>query len=86
MEGDFTCTNRSNTFLIENGEITGALPANSFRINDNLPRLLKKIKGIGKETKAVTVWAGASAVYAPKIRMEGVNVTYSKGAVLGSSN
>ena len=81
--GDFTCTNRSNTFLIENGEITAALPANSFRINDNLPRLLQRIEGIGKETKAVTVWGGSSAVYAPQVRMSKVRVVYSKEAAMG---
>ena len=84
VQGDFTCTNRSNTFLIENGEIAAALPANSFRINDNLPRLLHQITGIGKETKAVTVWGGSSAVVAPQIKMSGVNVIYSKGAAMGA--
>ncbi len=84
VQGDFTCTNRSNTFLIENGEIVAALPANSFRINDNLPRLLRQITGIGKDTKAVTVWGGSSAVVAPRIKMSGVNVIYSKGAAMGA--
>ncbi|MBI5229529.1 TldD/PmbA family protein [Candidatus Micrarchaeota archaeon] len=78
IQGDFTCTNRSNTYLIEDGEITQGIAANSFRINDNLPRLLQKIKGIGKETKTVVVWGGASAIIVPEVHFSDVNVIYAK--------
>lgn len=78
IQGDFTTTNRSNAFLIEDGEITKPIAANSFRINDNLPRLLKKITGVGKEVKETVVWGGVSSIIVPEIRIEGVNVIYSK--------
>lgn len=84
VQGDFTCTNRSNTFLIENGEIAAALSPNAIRITDNLPRLLGRVEGVGREATAVNVWGGSSAVITPKLRFSGVTVSYSNGAALAT--
>jgi PmbA protein len=82
IQGDFTCTNRGNTFLIEDGKITKPIAANTFRVTDNFPKLLNQIKGIGKKTKSTTLWGGVSAISAPEIVFENVNVIYSKGEQL----
>ncbi len=76
--GEFSTTNRGDTFYVENGEIAYPIRPNSFRINDNIQSLLKNIVGIGKEQVQSVVWAGISACITPHIKFSGVNITYSK--------
>jgi len=76
--GEFSTTNRGNTFYIEDGEIKHPLLPNSFRINDSLPKLLKKIVGISKEQTQSVVWGGISSCISPHIKFKDVNITYSK--------
>ncbi|MFQ5762272.1 MAG: TldD/PmbA family protein [Candidatus Bathyarchaeia archaeon] len=77
--GEFSTTNRGSTFLIEKGEVAHPIQPNSFRINDNIERLLKNILGVSKEATQSIVWGGASSCIAPHIKVHDVNVTYSKG-------
>jgi len=78
--GEFSTTNRGDTFMVDGGELAYPILPNSFRINDNIQTLLKSIGGIGKEQVQSVVWAGTSACIAPHIRFRGVNITYSKGS------
>ncbi len=77
--GEFSTTNRGDTFSIENGEAVSPVLPNSFRINDNLPRLLKQIRGISREQVQSVVWGGVSSCISPYIKFGDVNVSYSKG-------
>ncbi|MFH0897879.1 MAG: TldD/PmbA family protein [Candidatus Bathyarchaeota archaeon] len=76
--GEFSTTNRGNTFYIEDGEIKHPLLPNSFRINDSLPKLLKNIDGISNEQTQSVVWGGVSSCISPHVKFRDVNVTYSK--------
>lgn len=76
--GEFSTTNRGNTFYIEEGVIKYPLLPNSFRINDSLPKLLMKISGISNEARQSVVWGGVSSCISPNIKFDGVEVTYSK--------
>lgn len=76
--GEFSTTNRGNTFYIEDGAIKYPLLPNSFRINDSLPRLLKKIGGISNEERQSVVWGGISSCISPHIKFNDVDITYSK--------
>jgi PmbA protein len=77
--GEFSTTNRGDTFYIEKGDIAGYVPPNSFRINDSLPRLLKEIQGIGREQKQSIVWGGVSSCLSPYVKFRDVKITYSRG-------
>jgi len=76
--GDFSTTNRGQTFYIEGGEIRHPVKPNSFRISDNLPKLLKQIEGLGREQIQSMVWGSATTCITPHIKFRDVNVTYSK--------
>ncbi len=77
--GEFSTTNRGDTFAIEDGEVHFPVLPNSFRINDSLPRLLKLIRGISSEQVQSVVWGGVSSCISPYIKFGDVNVSYSKG-------
>ena len=59
-QGDFSCTARSGIRIIENGEIKN--PGRSVRIIHNLPKMLKKISGIGNNQKNVIQWASIPSI------------------------
>jgi len=72
--GEFSTTNRGETFLIKNGKLAAPISPNSFRINDNIKKLLLNIEGISKEQKQSIVWGGTSATISPSILFNGVKV------------
>jgi PmbA protein len=76
--GEFSTTNRGDTHYIEHGEVKHAVLPNSFRINDQLPRLLKQIVGLSKEQTQSIVWGGVSSCFSPHIKFSDVRITYSK--------
>jgi len=77
--GEFSTTNRGDTFCIEDGKVKNPVLPNSFRVNDNLPRLLKQIQGISREQVQSVVWGGVSSCISPYIKFSDVSITYSKG-------
>ena len=77
--GEFSTTNRGDTFYIENGEVKNPILPNSFRIDDRLPRLLKEIQDISREQIQSVVWGGVSSCLSPYIKLGDVNIAYSKG-------
>ena len=76
--GEFSTTNRGDTFYIEDGEVRYPILPNSFRINDSLPRLLRQIVGVSEEQTQSVVWGGISSCISPHIKFKDVTVTYSK--------
>jgi PmbA protein len=76
--GEFSTTNRGDTYYIEDGEARASILPNSFRINDQLPRLLKQIQGLGREQTQSVVWGGVSSCFSPHIKFGDVKITYSK--------
>ena len=76
--GEFSTTNRGDTYYIENGEVRSSIVPNTFRVNDQLPRLLKHIQGLTKEQTQSVVWAGVSSCISPHIKFSDVKITYSK--------
>lgn len=76
--GDFATTNRGATFLIRDGEIGPAVKPNTFRIQDNVLRWLGALRGLSRETKQSSIWAGVSSCISPWARVEGVPVTRYK--------
>jgi len=76
--GEFSTTNRGDTYYIENGEVRAPILPNTFRINDQLPRLLKQIQGLSNEQTQSVVWGGVSSCFSPHIKFGDVKITYSK--------
>jgi len=76
--GEFSTTNRGDTYYIENGEVRAPILPNTFRINDQLPRLLRQIQGLSKEQTQSIVWGGVSSCFSPYIKFGDVKITYSK--------
>ncbi|MGC8816939.1 MAG: TldD/PmbA family protein [Candidatus Hadarchaeum sp.] len=70
--GDFSTTSRCG-FLISRGEVNGAIK--QVRIHENLPRLLKRLDGIGKEARQIIPWGASAAVCTPALKFRGVRVS-----------
>jgi len=70
--GDFSTTSRCG-FLVSDGEIQGA--ASQVRIHENLPKLLKRLDGIGKKQEQIITWGAAASICTPDLRFRGVRLT-----------
>ncbi|MFH1820992.1 MAG: TldD/PmbA family protein [Methanobacteriota archaeon] len=70
--GDFSTTSRCG-FFISNGEVQGAI--GQVRIHENLPKLLKRLDGIGKTQVQMIPWGASASVCTPSIRFRGVRIT-----------
>ncbi len=73
LTGDFSTIPRDGIFLIENGEITGAIK--NIRISDNIQRMLLNISGIGKVPEQIHWWEAEIPVHTPYIRVKDVGIT-----------
>ena len=77
---DYTSTIRGDSFIIENGEITGALTPNSMLVMDSFERFLNGITGIGREQKTMLSWGEETAVISPEISLGALRLkSISKG-------
>lgn len=76
--GDFATTNRGATFLIRDGEVGPAVKPSTFRIQDNVLRWLGAIRGLSRERKQSSIWAGVSSCISPWARVDGVPVVRYK--------
>lgn len=72
--GDFATTNRGATFLIRDGEVGPAVKPSTLRIQDNILRWLRSIRGLSRERRQSAIWAGVSSCISPSVRVEGVPV------------
>ena len=71
---DYTGTIRGDSFVIENGEIAGALAPNTMRVLDSFDNFMKNITGIGKRQKAILAWGQEETVVAPEIALSEMNL------------
>ena len=69
--GDFSTTSRCG-FLIERGKLAGAIE--QVRIHENLPRLLKRVAGIGDDSKQIMPWGADASICTPSIKFAGVRM------------
>ncbi|MBI4361727.1 MAG: TldD/PmbA family protein [Euryarchaeota archaeon] len=72
--GEFSTTNRGETYLIRNGRPAGPIPPSSLRINDNILRLLRNIAALSRDTGQSVIWAGISSCISPTVKFHGVRV------------
>ncbi|NPA76082.1 MAG: TldD/PmbA family protein [Euryarchaeota archaeon] len=73
VAGDFSTIPRDGIFLIENGEIKGALK--NIRISDNVQRMLENISAIGNAPEQIHWWECEIPVFTPYIRISDVGIT-----------
>ena len=71
---DYTGTIRGDSYIIENGEITGALTPNTMRVIDSFDNFMKNIIGIGKKRKAILAWGQEETIVAPEIALSSMNL------------
>lgn len=71
---DYTGTIRGDSFIIKNGEITGALTPNTMRVLDSFDNFMGSITGIGKKQKAILAWGQEEAIVAPEIALSSLNL------------
>ena len=72
----FSSSNRSTSYIIENGELVPIAP-NAFKLIGDIKVMLKEIYGIGKERKIATTWAADQASIVPIIATKGLSVERS---------
>lgn len=75
--GDFSTICRDGMFLVENGEIKGAL--RGLRISDNLLRLFSSIVEICKERRWIKWWEVRTPVLTPAMIFDEVHVSKAQG-------
>ncbi|MEJ5292780.1 MAG: TldD/PmbA family protein [Candidatus Methanosuratincola sp.] len=71
--GDFSTICRDGTFLIERGEVKGAL--RGVRISDNMPRILGAIRQASSERSWVHWWEVRTPTLVPAVLVSGVTLT-----------
>ncbi|MEM4257048.1 MAG: TldD/PmbA family protein [Candidatus Diapherotrites archaeon] len=71
---DYSSTIRSDSFIIENGEISCALLPNSVRIIDSFSNFMKNIVALGKNLRQAHSWAQDELVITPKICLNEMNL------------
>jgi len=70
--GDFSTTSRCG-FLIHKGKVQRA--AKQVRIHENLPKLLKRLEGIGKTQEQIIPWGASASVCTPSVRFRDVHIS-----------
>jgi len=73
--GDFSTIPRDGMFLIRNGTISSSI--RELRISDNMLRILKNIKEIGRTRIWVKWWEVDIPTLAPYVVVEDLNFTKS---------
>jgi len=74
--GDFSAVIRDGVFLIEDGEVKGAVKG--LRLSDNVLNILSSIKGLSEEAKQTAHWWmewGSPAVVTPLVLAERIGFT-----------
>lgn len=73
--GDFSTICRDAAFRVVDGEITSAVK--NLRISDNMPDMLRNIRGLSKETRWIKWWEVDVPINLPHFLIEDVGVTTS---------
>ncbi len=76
--GDFSTICRDGAFLVEKGEIKGAIKG--ARISDNLIRVFNSVRGTGAGRQWVHWWEVHTPVLMPSVIVSGVNLTKAQEA------
>ncbi|MBC7120634.1 MAG: TldD/PmbA family protein [Candidatus Methanosuratus sp.] len=76
--GDFSTICRDGTFLIDGGEVKGAL--RGVRISDNLPRILASIRQASSDRRWVRWWEVRTPSLVPAVLAPGVRLTKAQGS------
>lgn len=71
---DYTGTIRGDSYIIENGEIKGALTPNTMRVMDSFDNFMENIIAIGRKQKAIQAWGQEEAVVTPEIALSGMRM------------
>jgi PmbA protein len=72
--GDFTSTIIGDSYLIEEGQISKPIAANTLRIHDNVKRILLSITGYSDRVRPVAVWAADEVVYSPDMAVDSIHL------------
>ncbi len=73
--GEFSTIPRDGIFLVENGEIKGAVK--ELRISDKLLNMVKNVVAAGKDGEQIFGWEAEIPVTTPPVLVKDVNVTKS---------
>jgi len=77
--GDFSTLCRDNVFLVENGEIKGAIKG--VRISDNLLRIFNSVDYIFKERKWIRWWEVSIPTFISSMILNDVYITKAQGYI-----
>lgn len=75
ITGDFSTIPRDGLFLVEDGEVKGAVAG--LRVTDNMQRFLEGMRLVGKTAQNVKSWEADTPVLAPPALVEKVRFTAS---------
>lgn len=76
--GDFSTICRDGTFLVEGGEVKGAL--RGVRISDNMLRILGSIRQVSSDRNWVRWWEVRTPALVPAVLASGVMLTKAQGS------
>jgi PmbA protein len=69
----FSSSNRSTAFLIRRGELVPVAP-NAFKLRGDVSRLLREVRGVGREVSTATTWSAAFGSIVPHLLAGGIRV------------
>ena len=69
----FSSSNRSTAFLIRKGELVPVAP-NAFKLRGDMARVLREVRGIGKEAQTATTWSASFCSIVPHVLTGGLRV------------
>ena len=75
VTGDFSTIPRDAVFVVQNGEITGAVK--DVRISDNLPNMLRNLEALSEAREQILGWEVETPVKCGHTLIRNVNVTRS---------
>jgi predicted Zn-dependent protease len=69
----FSSSNRSTAFLVRKGELVPVAP-NAFKLRGDAARVLREVKGIGREASTATTWSAGFCSIVPHLLTGGIRV------------
>jgi PmbA protein len=71
--GDFSTIPRDGLFLIENGEITGAVK--HLRVSESMQNLLESVVAVGKKAEQIKSWEASTPTVTPAVLARSLKIT-----------
>jgi PmbA protein len=75
LTGDFSTIPRDGLFLVEDGEVVGAV--RGLRVTDNLQRFLEGVALVGRDAQNIKSWEAETPTVTPAALVRGVRITAS---------